>query len=192
MGGMPDGSLALPAPKCGAKRTTKGPNGENQYCKYPAGYGTPHPGYGPCKRHFGNTPSQCANGVKAMIRDMARKAVEERGIDPDSVTPEQVITEELARSYAIVTYLEAHTDDAAIAWPDWQKVLLAERQHAVMVARAMLSAGIEERQVRVMEVQAQVLGGAVRAILDRLELTPDQRRQAPIIVRQVMSALPAA
>lgn len=127
-----------------------------------------------------------------MIRDMARKAVEERGVDPDSITPEQVITEELARSYAIVTYLEAHTDDAAIAWPDWQKVLLSERQHAVMVAKAMLSAGIEERQIRVVEMQAQVLGGAVRTILDRLDLSDSQRAQAPIIVREVFASLTAA
>lgn len=179
--------ILLPAPKCNAEKTDG-----SGLCKNPAGYGTTHPGYGNCKHHFGNTSTGRQHGARLMIRDLARQAVEARGIDPDGIDPYRVMMEELARTYAIVTYLEDQTDDAAIMWPDWHKVLLSERKHALDVAKAMITAGIEERQVRVMEEQAQILGGAVRLILERMELTPEQRLRAPIIVREVMSSLPAA
>lgn len=184
--------VAILAPKCGAKRSTRGPSGEVQYCKMPAGYGTTHPGYGHCRHHYGNTTTGRQHGARLMIKDLARKAVEDRGIDPDNIDPYRVMMEELARSYAIVLYLEDQTDEAAALWPDWHKVLLAERKHSVDVAKMMISAGIEERQVRVMEAQAQILGGAVRLILDRMDLTPEQKLRAPIVVREVMSSLPAA
>lgn len=158
----------------------------------PAGYGTTHPGYGKCKFHYGNTPSGQQNGTRLMIRDQARKICEARGINPDDVTPERVMMEELARSYAIVNYLESETDTGAAMWPEWQAVLLAERKHQMDVAKALVVAGIADRAQRIVEAQAQLLGIAIRAILDDLHLTDDQRRQAPIIVRRHLDALPAA
>ena len=160
-------------------------------CRQPAGYGTTHPGYGPCKFHYGSTPSVVRSATRLMIRGEARKLCETRGVDPDSVTPERVMMEELARSYAVVNFLESQTDVDAAMWPDWQAVMLAERKHMVAVAKMMIDAGIAERHVKIIEDQARVLGQAVRTILDRLELTPEQRSQAPIVVREVMAALPA-
>jgi len=100
--------------------------------------------------------------------------------------------EELARSYAMVNYLEEQTDVNAAMWPDWQSVLLAERKHQMDVAKVLVAAGIADRQVRIIEAQAQVLGIAIRAILDDLKLTPEQQHMAPMIVRQHLAELPAA
>lgn len=176
--------LAL-KPRCGATRS----NGE--LCRNPAGYGTTHPGYGKCKRHFGNTPAHQRSGARLMIAGEARKICEAKGINPDDVSPEQVMMEELARSYAIVNYLESETDTMAAMWPEWQAVLLAERKHQMDVAKVMIAAGIAERSVRIIEDQARVLGYAIRAILDDLNLTDEQRSLAPQIVRHHMAELPA-
>jgi hypothetical protein len=54
----------------------------------------------------------------------------------------------------------------------------------------MIHLGIEERQIRILESQAEELAGAVRTILDRIGLTPDQARRAPILVREVIGSLP--
>lgn len=186
-------------PKCGAKLWDEELDGYDpqrgsgayRTCKNPAGYGTTHPGYGPCKYHFGSTRAVVRGATRLMIRAEARKLCEDRGIDPDSVTPERVMMEELARSYAVVNYLETQTDVDAAMWPDWQAVMLAERKHMVAVAKMMIDAGIAERHVKIIEDQARVLGQAVRTILDRIGLTPEQRTQAPIIVREVMAALPS-
>jgi len=179
-------NLVAVRPRCGAKRS----NGES--CRNPAGYGTTHPGYGRCKRHYGNTPAHQRAGAREQIRDEARKLCEARGINPDDVTPERVMLEELARSYAMVNYLEEQTDVNAAMWPDWQSVLLAERKHQMDVAKVLVAAGIADRQVRIIEAQAQVLGIAIRAILDDLKLTPEQQHMAPMIVRQHLAELPAA
>lgn len=186
-------------PKCGARVWDEELEGFDpvrgqgawRTCRQPAGYGTTHPGYGPCRYHFGRTPAMVKHSSRLQIRAEARKLCESRGVDPDSITPERVMMEELARSYAVVNYLEGQTDVEAAMWPDWQAVMLAERKHMVAVAKMMIDAGIAERHVRIIEDQARVLGQAVRTILDRLDLNPDQRSQAPIIVREVMAALPS-
>lgn len=176
------------APKCGALKT----DGSGDRCKMPAGYGTTHPGYGPCKFHFGSTPSMVRHASRQQIRHEAIKVCEARGVDPAKVRPEQVMLEELARSYATVNYLESETSPEAAMWPEWQSALLAERKHQVAVAKMVLDAGIDERRTRIMEDQAEVLGSAVREILDQLGLSEDQRARAPQVVRQVMAELPAA
>jgi hypothetical protein len=186
MEGSSTSATAIFSPRCGATRS----NGEP--CKNPAGYGTTHPGFGKCKRHYGNTPAHQRSGARAMIRAEALRICEERGVDPGSVTPELVMIEELARSYAMVNYLESETDVDAAMWPDWQNVMLAERKHQMEVAKVMIAAGIMERHTRLAEGQAQLLGLAIRAILDKLTLTEEQRGRAPTIVREVLAELPAA
>lgn len=159
-------------------------------CKMAAGYGTTHPGYGHCKWHYGNTKAMRTHGARLMIRGEAYKVCEDRGVNPDDVSPEQVMMEELARAYAVVNYLEGQTDIEAAMWPDWQSVMLAERKHMVQVAKMMIDAGIAERHVKIIEDQARVLGQAIRSVLDQIGLSDDQRGRAPIIVREVMAALP--
>jgi hypothetical protein len=184
------------APRCGARVWDEdaddgdGGKGAHRGCKNPAGYGTTHPGYGNCKWHYGNTPAHRKSAGRLMVRAEAYKLCMARGVNPDDVSPERVMMEELARSYAVVNYLEGQTDIEAAMWPDWQAVMLAERKHMIAVAKMMIDAGIAERHVRIIEDQARVLGQAIRSVLDQLGLDDDQRTRAPIIVREVMGALP--
>jgi hypothetical protein len=173
-------------PKCGAKKT----DGSGDTCKMPAGYGTGHPGVGPCKHHFGATPMQEGNHARVRIKDAALVYANDQRIDIDRLTPIQALKAELVRAYLMVEWLENETDTEMAMWPVWQDVLLKERKHLVDVAARMIHLGIEERQIRILESQAEELAGAVRTILDRIGLTPDQARRAPILVREVIGSLP--
>lgn len=50
---------------CGAKKR----QGEG-HCTRPAGWGTPHPGYGPCKLHGGSSPDVMGVVVEAQVREL--------------------------------------------------------------------------------------------------------------------------
>jgi hypothetical protein len=176
------------SPKCGAKRTTS-----EARCQMPAGYGTQHPGVGPCKHHFGATPVIERKYMLHNLRHTSIEIMESLGSEVDGdITPERVMREELRRSYILVHVLESQMDINGLMWPDMNKMLLDERKHAVDVAAKMIGLGIAEREVRVMEAQAVIFGQGVRAILDALDLTEDQWRQAPAIVGRVMAELDAA
>lgn len=176
-----------PIPRCGAKRT----DGSGS-CGLPAGFGTGHPGVGPCKHHFGATPAQEGQFAKRRIKDAALVFANEQRIDIDRITPIQALKAELVRSYLMVEWLEDQTDEDSAMWPQWRDVLLKERTHLVGLAAVMIKLGIEERQVRIMEKQAEQLATAMRDILDRLDLNPEQRKMAPVVVREVIRALPVA
>jgi len=175
-------------PKCGAKRASE----PGETCKLPAGYGTGHPGVGPCKWHFGSTPTLEGKHARERIRDAALRHAINYQLDLDHLTPIQCLKEELVRTYMMVAWLEEQTDTEMAMWPDWQMVLLNERKHLVGLAAIMIKAGVEERQVRILESQAEIMADAVRTILDRLVLSPEQLRRAPVIVREVFGALPSA
>lgn len=49
-------------------------------------------------------------------------------------------------------------------------------------AKTGLDAGLAERQTRAMEAQAAALAGVIQRVLDRLNLTPDQRALVPVVV----------
>jgi hypothetical protein len=157
----------------------------------PAGYGTGHPGVGPCKHHFGATPNQEGAFARVRIKDAALVYVNEQKIDIDRLTPIQALKAELVRAYLMVEWLEEQTDTDMAMWPVWQDILLKERKHMVDVAARMIHLGIEERQVRILEAQAEQLAEAVRTIFEKLELTPEQARRAPILVREIIGSLPA-
>src|SRR5262245_56488038 len=114
-------------PKCGAKRT----DGSGRTCQMPAGYGTGHPGVGPCKHHFGATPGMEGNYARIRIKDAALVYANEARIDIDRITPIQALKAELVRSYLMVEWLEEQTDTSMAMWPQWQDVLMKERQHLV-------------------------------------------------------------
>jgi hypothetical protein len=86
-------------PTCGAnRRQGNGP------CRRPAGWGTDHPGYGPCKLHFGATRNMRAHAQKAQAAELLesmRTYGELRRIDP-----RDGVMEEYWRTAGIVLYLE--------------------------------------------------------------------------------------
>ena len=167
-------------------------NDEGHLCQQPPGWGTNHPGIGPCADHGGNSKRVRAGIEKQMIKDAAREACTKLGVDIlPHVTPEKALQDELNLSYALVQWYTSQTDEDSAAWPIWQELWMNERRHLTQVIKMMLDAGIAERQVRVMETHASELATAIRKILDALELNEDQTRKAPGIVRNVLGSIDA-
>ena len=85
---------------------------------------------------------------------------------------------------------EGTTDEAK---PNIAYVMLREAQHDLATyAAATLKAGVAERQVRLAEAQGAMLATAIRAILDALNLTPDQQALVPTVVPAQLRLLTAA
>jgi hypothetical protein len=177
-----------PKEKCGSKR-----NGGTETCKLPAGYGTDHPGYGPCKFHFGCTQAVAGKYRKIMIRDGAIEVAGRFNLDlVADVDPVRALKDELKRTNLIIHVIESELSVEGVMWPEMQAVYLSERQHFAKLAEAMVRLGIEEREVAIKEAEVLLMGQALRQVFDRLQLNEDQRKMAPIIVREVFAALPAA
>lgn len=107
-------------PKCGARLATQPPPEEwdpangPKTCTQPAGYGTPHTGYGYCKFHGGNTAAGRKSGAKKQVQELIDKRKEELARfgghrdDPTikDITPHEVLLEEVRRSVAMVRWIE--------------------------------------------------------------------------------------
>lgn len=198
-------------PLCGAKRRPANGGGP---CRLAAGYGTNHVGIGPCKFHMGCTPAVVASAMK----EKARRAVETFGLSR-TIDPRDALLEEVWRTAGAVDWIQrkiAELDADQLVWGVteektgvngehqiyqrtesaelniWVQLYQKERRHLVEVSKAAISAGIEERRVRIAEQQGQILGDAIRAILDDLELSPEQQLLVPRVVparlRQLASA----
>lgn len=169
-------------------------------CTRPAGWGTSHPGTGRCKLHGGSTPSHVISAQGAE----ARRAVATFGL-PREVDPHTALLEELHRTAGVVTWLGAVVadldkddvvwgktrskvggDDAGVTHEAgvnvWVKLWNEQRRHLVDVAKACVSAGIEERRIQLAESQGQQLAAVVRAVLERLDLDDRQRQLVTVVV----------
>lgn len=194
-----ESSLGHDKPKCGAKKR----QGDG-CCKRPAGWGTEHPGTGRCKLHGGATVSH----RDAASEEMMRRAVVTYGL-PRDIAPGDALLEEVHATAGHVAWLreqvqalkpdelgwgmteqvEKHatefsgTDTThAAALNMWLEQYRWERKHLVDVTKAAISAGIEERRVKLAEAQGALLNGVIRRILDRLDLTDGQRTLLPVVV----------
>lgn len=150
------------------------PKRNGEPCKNPAGAGTDHTGYGLCKLHGGNTPS----GRKSAQTQMQKDLVHRYGA-PVEVGPKEALLQELARTAGHVAFLEekVHSiEEGKISYDvfgnkvpdfflDWYR---KERAHLKEVARDCARAGVEERQIELMEEQGRMLAEKVRGLLDDL------------------------
>ena len=71
----------------------------------------------------------------------------------------------------------------------WYSMYLQEREHLLKASQAALRAGIAERRVRMAEMGANVIVGRIRQILNALNLSPDQIREADRVVPLQISML---
>jgi hypothetical protein len=176
---------------CGGRR--RDDSGET--CRRPAGWGTNHPGHGPCKLHGGSTP----NHAKAAQREAASDAVATYGL-PREVEPAQALLEEVHRTAGHVAWLaqviNAGTPGDLSQWSEagrkpsvFVDLYQGERAHLARVAKSALDAGIAERQVRMAEAQGELLAGVIRRVLDALDLTPEQAARVPQIVPAELRAI---
>lgn len=184
--------------KCG------GTNRQGKPCGNPRGYKTDHPGAGNCHFHGGSSP----NGRIHAMEEAARKAVVTYGL-PRDISPTDALLEEVRYTAGHVAWLrervaELEQDDliwgvteevdhqasefpglntTSAAKPNmWLVLYREERKHLVDVTKAAISVGIEERRVKLAEAQGALLNGVIRRILDRLDLTAEQRVLLPVVV----------
>lgn len=71
----------------------------------------------------------------------------------------------------------------------WWKLLRESENQLANWITAALKAGVEERKVRVAEQQGALVAGAIKQILDALNLTPSQAQLVPTIVPQALRQL---
>jgi hypothetical protein len=64
----------------------------------------------------------------------------------------------------------------------WLELYYRERKHLVDVCKAAITAGLEERRVKLAEAQGQIVVGVFRRILGRLDLSDAQSRIAAVVV----------
>lgn len=193
-------------PKCGARKR----QGEGN-CTRPAGWGTDHPGTGKCKLHGGCTQS---NRIAAQ-EEQARQAVETYGL-PRDISPTDALLEEVRYTAGHVAWLREQvraleagelvwgltekaeknatefpgTDRTEAAKPNlWLELYYRERKHLVDVTKAAISAGIEERKVRLAEAQGSLVAQVIRAILTDLGLTDEQQSRVSEVVPRHLRAL---
>lgn len=196
---------------CGAQRTDQPPG---VTCRQRAGWGTPHPGIGWCKRHSGSTPS----GVRSAQHQIARQAVTRLMlIDPDEIgeiDARDVLAEELWRSRAAVAVLGALVNNLApvsgglygpLRHPDGSPtgralphvlwvMLSDERRHLRAVASDAAKAGVEARRIELAEATAQLVADVIRAVLadPALKLDADAQQAGALAAARHLRALPAS
>lgn len=162
-----------------------------------------------CAMHGGKAPQVQAAVERRRQERAAMVAVESFGL-PREVDPHTALLEELHRTAGAVQWLGAVVADIERAELVWGKVKETrgtqlekgtdngvtyqagpnafvelwqrERKHLVDVAKKCVDVGIEERRVRLAESAGQQLASVVRAVLDRLELTDEQRGLALVVV----------
>jgi hypothetical protein len=171
-----------PSDTCNGRKV----NGKG-YCSRPAGWGTSHVGFGRCKRHGGSTKK----GKEAAQKLMAESLADAYGL-PVDVDPHTALLEELHRTAGHVAFLgqlvgalpeeELHghvgtagTSEGKTYLPrSEQHVLISmyqrERKHLADVATDCITAGIEERRVRIAESQAQMLARVIDGVLEELKV----------------------
>ena len=155
-----------------------------------------------CKMHGGTSPRALAAAAARREQREATLAAESFGL-PREVDPHTALLEELHRTAGAVAWLGALVADLGqddVVWGRarethgaqgdegaqvavvkqsgtnaFVKLWQEERRHLMVVAKTCVDVGIEERRVRITEQTGQQLASVMRAVLDRLQLTDDQR-----------------
>lgn len=178
---------------CGAKK-----NKGVDLCSLPAGYGTDHLGFGPCKHHMGSTP----NGRKSAAIERGEELMVFYG-KPLDTNPIEALLDEVKTTAGHKAWLAAEIAKVDIELvsaqgrvtglpPEVEGLLRLyqwERDHLVNTAKKCLDAGINERLVQIAEHQGTKLADAIDTILAGLQLTAAQRALVPGLVPGVLRGL---
>lgn len=161
-----------------------------------------------CRMHGGASPQAKRKAAQRMAESKARETLETYGqkVDTDPVT---ALLDEVCWTAGHVAWLrervreiEANAlvwgttervtkgatefegvDETEAAVPNiWLTLYQKERAHLVAVCKAAISAGIEERRVRLAERQGDMLVAILEKIFGDLGLTEAQRALLPTVV----------
>ena len=169
-----------------------------------------------CHKHGGAAPQVKAKAELRVAEAKAAEAVETLGL-PVAISPTDALLEEVHRTAGHVRWVEGQVRELApdaLTWgitqrkdigsgefPGidvteaaalnvWIDLYHRERKHLIDVCKAAIAAGIEERRVRLAEMQGELAGQALRAILAGLDLTREQRERVPTLVRRHLAVVP--
>jgi hypothetical protein len=172
-------------------------------------------GHGPggkvCEVHGGRTPNARSGTEKRVADQKVRALVATYGL-PVEITPEKAILDEIHRTAGHVAWLEERIrelDADQLIWGvtkekdggedrgttfeavphAFLKLYQQERSHLAKVCSDAIRAGLEARQVKLAEEQGAMVAQAVRAILNDLKLTAEQRALVSTIVPQHLREL---
>jgi hypothetical protein len=178
-------------PQCGEPVRRRGRSSEEgwvDYCERSAGWDTGHPGAGPCRLH----ESRLGPGTGAWIVAHAfARALE--------CTPWEGLLWAVKLSAGKVAFIEAKLGTADCdedVEPQgrlyhWVKMSETERDKLARVSKLAIDAGVAERLVRQIELEAQLMLRATTMTLDELGLSEHQRELALGIMSRNLLALEA-
>jgi len=181
------------------------PDRRGKHCRMAAGTRTDHPGYGPCWKHDNTARTNKANRELAMERMAEQDYILGAPID---VTPEEAILNEVHRTAGHVAWLfdkiqviGRNDEDEALkqftklgVTPSvWMDMYQKERDHLMAVAKTAASMGIAARQIEIAEEQGRMLATVLQKFLESpvISLTPQQRVDAPEVIRELMTTVTA-
>lgn len=177
-------------PWCGEPIRRRGTSGSwVDYCEAPAGRGTEHPGAGPCRQH----ESRLGSGTGAWIVAHAfARALE--------ISPWEGLLWAVRIAAGRVAFIEAKlgtADGDEDLQPDgrlfhWVKESRDERDRLARVSKLAIDAGVAERLVRQLELEAQLMLRATSLTLDELGLSEVDRERALGIMSRNLLALETA
>ena len=183
---IPTGKRGDPdTPQCGYEM---GGRYERMFCQTNAGYRTDHEGTGPCRRHehwFG-----AGTGAWIVAHGFAREL---------NVTPWEGLLTAVRIAAGRVAFIEHKLGTAAEDWelepsgPLWHWVKQAELWHDKLakISKLAIDAGVAERLVRQLELEAQLMLRATSLTFDELGLDADTRQRALGIMSRNLLALEA-
>jgi hypothetical protein len=156
---------------CGApsKRTGKP-------CRQRAGWGTPHPGRGPCRRHLGNVPNVCKRYCREEAIEYAREHLGSE-IDDD---PLEAMLQGVRIASGIVAYHRRKIDLLDVVTPADVEALEAANLNRQRIAEMAIRGGVAEKLVDITQRMAEQLALAAEEMLAALvkagvSLTNEQR-----------------
>lgn len=190
---MRDGDATEPL-RCGAKTRDGDP------CKMP-----PLKGAKRCRMHGSASPQSRAKAERTLAQQQAEKAAHQLGVLVE-VDPGQALLDEVHRCAGMVAYYGQRATEAAgrgslvpgvdqggfrldMGEHQWLRLWNAERDRLTRTAAVCLKAGIEERRVQIAEATGMQVAQVIRAVLDRLQLSDEQRTLVGVVVPEELRAL---
>jgi hypothetical protein len=177
-------------------RITRGRR-EGELCDRPAGAGTEHPGVGRCSSHGGDTPEGRREGAWIVAHAFALAL---------DVTPWEGLLTAVRIAAGRVAYIEAKLataevdrqleppkdnaiseagrvqDQQGTNMHHWVKQAEYWTDRLAKVSKMAIDAGVAERMVRQLELEAQLMLRATNLTLDELGLDEEQRQRALVIM----------
>lgn len=150
-----------------------------------------------CRMHGGGAPQVKAAAARRLELAAAERAAATYGL-PLNVAPLDALLGELHRTAGHVAWLgtlvaeleqgqltQFNVQTGGSSPSVWVNLYQHERAHLAKVARDCLSAGVEERQVRIAEEQGRLVAHVIRRIIAALGLNPAAPEVREVVYREL-------